>query len=178
MAEDHAAQETIETTVTYLEMTEPPSHAEVPAPLRKLALLRASSPTVSFYRYLYDAVGRAWTWVDRKRLSDDELAAIIQDQRVEIYVLYVAGVPAGYAELDRRESPDIELAYIGLVPEFTRQGLGSYLLDWVIRRAWDYGPSRLWLHTCTLDHPKALSLYQRFGFTPYEQHTEHVDPNA
>ena len=177
MTDDGSAKEKIETIVTYLEMTAAPRHAEVPAPLRKLALLRAQKPTVSFYRYLYDAVGRPWTWVDRKRLSDDELAAIIQDDHVEIYVLYVGGVPAGYAEIDRRRESEIELAYFGLVPEFTGQGLGSYLIDWVIRRAWDYGPSRLWVHTCTLDHPSALSLYQRFAFTPYKRETQYVDPN-
>ncbi len=167
---------TIETVVTYLEMTAPPSHAEVPPRLGKLALLRAEQPTVSFYRYLYDAVGGAWSWVDRKRLSDDELAAIIQHPEVEIYVLYLAGVPAGYAELDLRQKPEIELAYMGLVPEAIGKGLGPYLLDWVIRRAWEESPTRLWVHTCTLDHPKALALYQRFGFKPYMQRTETVDP--
>ncbi len=165
----------IETTVTYLEMTGPPRHAQLPTPLRKLALLRAGQPTVSFYRYLYDAVGRPWTWVDRKHLSDDELVAIIQDSRVEIYVLYVAGVPAGYAELDRRTEGEIELAYLGLVPEFIGQRLGPYLLDWTIWRAWEYEPRRLWVHTCTLDHPKALALYQRFGFVPYRQEIEELD---
>ncbi len=175
MSEGELPEGVIETTVTYLEMTGPPSHAQLAAPLRKLALLRAEQPTVSFYRYLYDAVGRPWTWVDRKHLSDDELAAIVQDELVEIYVLYVAGVPAGYAELDRRTKGEIELAYLGLVPEFVGQRLGPYLLDWAIWRAWEYEPRRLWVHTCTLDHPKALGLYQRFGFTPYRQEIEELD---
>lgn len=168
----------VETVVTYLEMTESPRHPELPVPHGKLALLHAECPPVGFYRYLYDAVGRAWTWVDRKRLSDDELAAVIRDQRVEIYVVYAAGVPAGFAELDRRQVPDIELAYLGLVPEFIGRGLGAYLLDWVIRRAWEYQPARLWVHTCTLDHPKALGLYQRFGFVPYKQQIERLDPHV
>ncbi len=176
MSEDAPKPEPIETVVTYLEMTAPPSHAKLPPGLVKLALLRAEQPTVSFYRYLYDAVGGAWSWVDRKRLSDDELAAIIHDDAVEIYVLYLAGVPAGYAELDLRKKPEIELAYMGLVPEAIGKGLGPYLLDRVIRRAWQESPTRLWVHTCTLDHPKALALYQRFGFKPYMQRTEYLDP--
>lgn len=178
MSDNGATRETIETIVTFLEMTRPPGHPEVPAPLKKLALLRASRPPVSFYRYLYDAVGRPWTWVDRKRLSDEELATIIHDEEVEVYVLYVAGVPAGFAELDLRRRPEIELAYLGLLPDFTGQGLGPHLLDWVIRRAWEYGPSRLWVHTCTLDHRGALPLYQRFGFRPYKRENEQVDPNV
>ncbi len=178
MSETGTGRETIETVVTYLEMREPPSHPEVPTPARKLALLRAEKPSVSFYRYLYDAVGRPWTWVDRKRLSDEELAAIIEDEKVEIYVLYVAGVPAGFAELDLREKSEIEVAYFGLMPEFIGEGLGPFLLDWTIRRAWESVPSRLWMHTCTLDHPGALPLYQRLGFVPYKRETEHVDPNV
>jgi GNAT superfamily N-acetyltransferase len=165
----------LETTVTYLEMTGPPHHAELHAPLRKLALLHAEEPPVSFYRYLYDVVGSPWHWVERKRLSDDELRAVIQHERVEIYVLYAAGVPAGYAELDRREEDEIELAFFGLAPEFIGQRLGPYFLDWMIWRAWEYEPRRLWVHTCTLDHPKALGLYQRLGFTPYMQETQFLD---
>ncbi len=167
----------IESIITSLEMHSAPAHPALHPPASlKLALLRAENPSVEFYRYLYDVVGRDWNWVDRKRLSDDALAAIVGDERVEIYVPYVGGVPAGYAELDRRQAPDIELAYFGLAHDFIGLGLGRYLLDWVIRRAWEYGPARLWVHTCTLDHPSALPLYQRMGFVPYRQDREMIDP--
>jgi GNAT superfamily N-acetyltransferase len=94
----------------------------------------------------------------RHWLSDAELAAILNDPRVEVNVLWAAGVPAGYAELDRRDPPDTELVYFGLTPEFIGQGLGAYLLDWAIHHAWRARPRRLWLHTCDLDHPRALEL--------------------
>src|SRR6185369_493618 len=96
--------------------------------------------------------------------DDPALAAIVNDDAVEVWVLYVAGVPAGYFELDRRQPPDIELAYFGLLPEFSRQRLGPYLLDRALRRAFPSGCSRFWVHTQTLDHPSALPLYQRLGF--------------
>ena len=82
----------------------------------------------------------------------------------------MAGVPAGYAELDRRAPPDIEIGYFGLMPEFIGQGLGGYLLDWAIHHAWRMQPRRLWLHTCDLDHPGALG-YQRSGFRIYDRRT-------
>ncbi|MFQ5784719.1 MAG: GNAT family N-acetyltransferase [Alphaproteobacteria bacterium] len=164
----------IETTVTYLEMRAPPKRPGVPAPLGKLAILRAERPTVSFYRYLYNSVGGPWNWTDRRRIDDDTLRAIIEDPKVEIYVLYVAGVPAGYVELDRRFESEVELAYFGLMPEFVGRGLGSYFLDWAVTAAWMAGPERLWVHTCTLDHPRALSLYQRAGFVAYKQEIETV----
>ncbi len=60
------------------------------------------------------------------------------------------------------------------MPEFLGRGLGAYLLDWGIAAAWMHEPARVWVHTCTLDHPRAIALYQRAGFVAYKQQTEHV----
>ncbi len=164
----------IETTVTYLEMTERPTRPSTPVPAGKLAIFRAEQPTVSFYRYMYDTVGEPWNWTDRRRLTDDELTGIIHDPDVAIYVLYVAGVPAGFVELDGRIEGAVELNYVGLMPEFVGRGLGGYLLDWAVSAAWLMEPKRVWLHTCSLDHPSALPMYQRAGFVPYDQRIETV----
>ncbi len=168
--------DSIEVTVTYLRMLERPTRPQAPLPggKRRLSLIRAERPPVGFYRYLYNAVGGPWSWYERNQLSDDALAEIIHDERVEIYVLYVEGAPAGYAELDFRTSPDVELAYFGLTPDFIGQGYGGYLLDWTIDTAWTRQPARLWVHTCTLDHPAALAIYQKAGFAPYDQKTATV----
>ena len=87
----------------------------------------------------------------------------------EVHVLHVDGTPAGFAELDRRNGDDLELVQFGLMPGFLGQGLGRYFLAWTIDRVWSYRPRRLWLHTCTLDHPAALPNYQKAGFTVYKQ---------
>lgn len=155
-------------TVTYLEMREEP-RLRVPLPTGQLALIRAHRPPVHFYRYLYDQVGSTYVWVNRKRMSDDDLAAIIHDPQVEIYVLYVDGCPAGFAELDFRQLPDVELAFFGLMPEFIGRGFGRYLLAQAIGLAWTRKPRRMHVQTCTLDHAGALPLYQRFGFVPFSQ---------
>ena len=166
----------LETTITYLEMTERPPHPHVVPPLgTKVALLWARKPTVAFYRFLYDSVGGPWLWWERRALDDASLRREIQDENVEIFVLHVNGVPAGYAELDRREPPDIELAYFGLMPDFIGRGLGRYLLTWAIDTAWNHEPRRLWVNTNSLDHPKALALYQRCGFRPYKQEPKVFD---
>jgi GNAT superfamily N-acetyltransferase len=87
-------------------------------------------------------------------------------------VLYVEGTPAGFAEFDRRVAGEVELIQFGLVPEFIGEGLGKWFLQWTIDRAWSYEPRRYWLHTCTLDHPSALTNYLRRGFTLYKQETK------
>ena len=164
-------------TITYLKMFEQPLAAHLPAPAIPHAIQRAEKPTVSFYRYLYDAVGRDWAWEDRKKLDDDELNDIMQSKDTEVYVLYIRGVPAGYAELNFGEFPDtVDLAYFGIMPEFIGMKLGPYFLDWAIAQAWLRGPEAVTVNTCTLDHPKALPLYQRFGFVPYRQRNILIDP--
>lgn len=172
--------ETLSTVITFLEMTERPSRAPAPHPPRlKLALIRAEKPTLSFSRYLYDAVGRPWWWYERKQWDDARLAAVVRHERYETYVLYVAGVPAGYFELDRRDAPVVELAYFGLMPEFIGLRLGPYLLDQAVDLAWlgPPVPRRVWVNTCDMDHPKALSLYQRAGFVAYDRRVkEFPDP--
>jgi GNAT superfamily N-acetyltransferase len=92
-----------------------------------------------------------------------------------VNVLWVEGVPAGYAELDRREAPDTELAYFGLLPEFIGRGLGRYLLDWAIRHAWRARPRRIWVHTCDFDHPRAIAVYRKSGFRVYDQRVEQLE---
>ena len=155
-------------TITFLEMRARPALPRI-EPAGPVALLRAKTPTTAFYHYLYDAVGRAWYWTDRKQLNDEDLAAIIQDARVEIYVLHADGVPAGYFELDRRRAPTVDLAYFGIMADFIGRRLGPYLLARAIETAWTGGTERFTVNTCTLDHPRALPMYQRFGFVPYER---------
>jgi GNAT superfamily N-acetyltransferase len=163
----------IETTVTFLEMrAEPQLHVPPPANL-KLLLLHAEKPSVTFYRFLYGAVGHTYHWVDRDKLDDAELAAIVQDARVEIWVAYAAGQPAGYFEVDATPLPDVELQYFGLIPQFQGLGLGKWLLAEAIRACWARRPERVIVQTCTLDGAAALPLYQKLGFVPYDR-TEKV----
>lgn len=169
----------IESTITYLEMTKRPLSPTLPAPNaapnRRLSLMRAHHPTVSFYRYLYGAVGAPWLWYERLLIDDKTLSQTIQDDGVEIYVLYSGGVPAGYSELDARDPQDIEVAYFGLMPEFIGRGLGRFFLRWTIDQAWVHEPRRLWVHTCTEDHPSAIGLYQKEGFVPFDQKRVIID---
>ncbi len=158
----------VETTVTFLEMTAPRFH-HVAKPALKLMLMRAEQPTVGFYRYLYDAVGAPYHWLDRKRLSDDALRAQIHADTTAIWVLHVAGSPAGYFEVDTANAQEPVLAYFGIIPDYHGRGLGKWLLAEAVRTLWEGNPKRVLVETCTLDGPAALPLYQKLGFTPYAQ---------
>ncbi|MGZ5933609.1 MAG: GNAT family N-acetyltransferase [Rhizomicrobium sp.] len=161
--------------VTFLEMTSKPAALPPPSPRGKIAIMRAVNPPVHFYRYLYNTIGDAYYWVDRRKLSDEALAAIIQDPKQELYVLYTDGNPAGLAELDMRENGIGQLAYFGLMPEAVGKRLGYFFLYHAVANAWDHPITKLLVNTCTLDHPRALPLYQRLGFVPYSREDRYIE---
>ncbi len=155
--------------VTYLDMRAHPGGPRVHPPPGKIALMRAEPCSVSFYRYLYDAVGEPWLWYVRREWDDTRLATHLNRERTEIFVLYLGGVPAGYFELDAAQPRETELSYFGLLPEFIGRGLGQFLLQAAIDRAWSRPLDRLRVNTCTFDHPRALPNYQRAGFAVYDR---------
>jgi len=162
-------------TVTFLEMHGRPTAFPPPQPKSKVAILRAETPPVHFYRYLYDTIGEPYWWVDRRKLSDAALAEIIHHPKVELYVLYADGCPAGMAELEFRNPEAAQLAYFGLMPEFVGRKLGYYFVYHAVSIAWSRPISSLLINTCTLDHPRALPLYQRVGFVPYSREDRYIE---
>lgn len=167
--------ERIPTVVTFLEMLQRPLAVPPTLPKGKVAILKAEHLPVHFYRYLYDTVGRGYKWVDRKKLSDAALAKLLSDPKVELFVLYVDGCPAGMAELDFRLEGIGQLAYFGLVPEFVGRKLGYFFLYHAVINAWLKPITKLLVNTCTLDHPRALPLYQRMGFVPYAREDRYIE---
>jgi GNAT superfamily N-acetyltransferase len=160
---------------TYLELSSPEALASAPAPAAHARVERVEECPPSFFRYLYVAVGGAYHWVDRLPWADDDIRRYLATPGVSLWVLYVAGAPAGYFELKRHEDGAFEIAYFGLLPEFIGRGLGKYLLTEAAREAWRQGASRVWLHTCTLDGPAALPNYRARGFRPYKEEVYSVD---
>ena len=151
------------TVVTSLEMLQAPTPRPLPA--STLRLVRWQTPRIEPYRNLFRRVGERWLWFSRLVMADDALAAIIADPGVEVYpVIARAGIELGLLELDFREPHTCELGFLGLVPELTGKGHGRWLMAHALGLAWRRNVSRLWVHTCTLDHPSALGFYRAQGF--------------
>jgi GNAT superfamily N-acetyltransferase len=166
----------IPVTVTFLEMTAPPANYAHPPMNRQIALLKTRNMPLHFYRYLIDRVGRKWHWVNALRLDDEELAAGIHEPGRDIRVLYLDGAPAGFFDIKTHLPEETEIAYFGMMEHATGQGLGRWFLGAAIEAAWATNPRRVSVQTCTLDHPAALSLYQKLGFSPIAQKQEEVRP--
>lgn len=149
--------------VTHLEMrARPAARPLAPSPLR---LKRWKAPALEKYRLLYRRVGEPWLWFSRLAMADAAVDAIIHDPLVEIFaVLDPQGVEVGLLELDLRSPGACEIAFFGLIPALTGKGFGGWLMAQALARAWRPDVARVWLHTCTLDDPRALGFYLRQGF--------------
>jgi GNAT superfamily N-acetyltransferase len=156
--------EEVATVVTTLEMrARPPLR---PMPPSRLRLRRWPAPDLDRYRALFRRVGAPWLWYSRLAMTDAALAAIVHDPAVEVHaVLDPAGIEIGMLELDLRHPGACELSYVGLVPELAGKGHGRWLMAGALALAWRTGVTRVWVHTCTLDHPRALGFYRAQGFT-------------
>lgn len=174
MTSPHQPGDTVDVTVTYLEMAVRPLYERPSAPAGPpLMLIGAHQPPVWYFLSLYSAVGRDWFWTDKYRQTPDQMRAWLQQPDMHLYTLIRDGWPAGFYMLDRKVAGVCDLAYFGLVPDMVGRGLGTYLLRTAIHMAWDGpGTEKLTIETCTLDHPRALGLYQRAGFAPVKQATD------
>ena len=61
------------------------------------------------------------------------------------------------------------------MPSLLGQGAGRWLMNRALERAWADGIERVWVHSCTLDHPSAVPFYVRSGFTAYQRRIEIAD---
>jgi GNAT superfamily N-acetyltransferase len=171
----------MQVTRTYLQLHDrgqfKAAHGDFPG----VAIARARKPLPELYRVCYQAVGEAFHWRDRWDWTDKQIASHFADPAIQLFVATrEAGKKqvtlAGWYELRRVPDDDsVEIAYFGIVAAEFGRGFGKHLLSSAVRDAWALGPRRVWLHTCTLDHPNALPNYIARGFTPYRTETYEVD---
>jgi GNAT superfamily N-acetyltransferase len=166
---------TIDVTRTYLTMSAPAELVPARSPEGDARIERVGFCPTAFFRYLYAEVGGQYRWTDRITWTDARIRAYLDAGDIALYVLYVESAPAGYFELKRHEDGSSEIAYFGLMGDYIGRGLGGWLLTRAVETAWAGAPARVWLHTCTLDHPNALPNYVRRGFRPVRQEVYQVE---
>jgi GNAT superfamily N-acetyltransferase len=151
--------------VTFLEMTARPRPRPAPD-AHGLQLVRWPVVDPAKYRTLFARVGGPWLWYSRLAMGDAallrevaEVHAIVDRHRIEV----------GLLELDFRTPGQCLIRFLGLVPELAGRGLGKWLFAQTLALAWRPGVERVYVNTCTLDHPAALPSYLAAGFTPYRR---------
>lgn len=169
----HKAGERVDYVVTYLEMEARPAYPRPHLPAgAPSALIAAERPPLWWFLTLYDTVGAAYEWTDQRALPPADVEAFLADPDVGLYTLMRAGWPHGFFVLDGRVRGVTDLVYFGLVPQVIGQGLGRFLIQTAVHMAWDRpGTARVTVNTNSLDHPRALPLYQKAGFAPVRRET-------
>ena len=162
-------------TTFYLEMTDPKALRPKRAQRDGLEIKQVKRPLPEFNRFLFTAVGADYYWRSRLDWTYDQWLECVSKPGFETWVAYLSGTPAGYFELETQLGGNVEIVHFGLLQQFIGDGLGGHLLTFAVERAWQMGAKRVWLHTCTLDHPHALKNYCARGFRIYDRKIETKD---
>jgi GNAT superfamily N-acetyltransferase len=163
----------ITAVVTHLEMTERPVLASDPSGV--WTLRRVETPDLDWFRDLYRHVGEQWLWFSRLRMSDAELAAVIQSPSAELHALAQGDRDEGVLHLDFSKSGLCEISLFGVTAKLVGGGAGRWLMNRALELVWSRPVTRVWLHTCSFDHPSALAFYQRSGFRAFRRQVEIAD---
>ena len=161
----------VEVTTYHLEMTDPEKLCPKQVDWPQLTVERGQKPSPELNRFMYAAVGGDWNWIDRLSWTYHRWQEWVHRPELETWVGFIDGNPAGYFELESQPNANVEIASFGLLPSVIGQGLGGHLLTVAVNQAWQMGAKRVWLHTCSLDHPSALPNYQARGFRVFQEST-------
>src|SRR5690348_7665114 len=115
----------VDVTTWSLETKDPSELRAAAAPASSIEIRQAIRPTPELGRFLYTASGGNWYWFNRLSWSYDRWLERFALPRVEVWIMYCDGTPAGFFELDGSIEGDVEIAYFGLMPQFLGQKLGG-----------------------------------------------------
>ena len=156
-------------TITYLEMPSPGELRPKPCPDPRFEVKEATVKQWELNRFLYQLVGRDWNWNDKRNWTPEQWQTYAESASLRTFTAHYDGSIAGYYELRHDHSEnEVEISILGLTPKFVGRGFGGPLVTSALEEAWRMQPSRVWLHTCTLDHPAALHNYQARGLCVYK----------
>ena len=111
-------------------------------------------------KFFYKNIGIKHKWIDRLAWSEEKWINYVSSKNVNTYVLKHKNDFVGFFELIfHLENNETEIAYFGILEEYQNKKLGSYLLSEAIKKSFKKNSSRVWVHTCSLDHKNALNNY-------------------
>ena len=162
-------------TTTYLEISDLQKLNAKENPDPRFQVIEAEEKQFEINKFLYSFVGKQWEWFQKLNWTDEQWRPYAENDNLRTWIATYKGSPAGYYELQKQEKERVEIAYFGLIERFFGKRLGGYFLSHTIQSAFHWGASSVWVHTCTLDHPSALSNYQARGMEIYKEEVELID---
>ena len=154
----------------YLEIKSLADFKEVKKPIEDYAVELVSKKDFQLNKFFYKNIGKNCQWVDRLIWSDSNWIDYISSEKLSTYILKRKDEMVGYFELIfNKDINEAEIAYFGVLDEYFGRKLGGYLLSEAINFSFNSGCTRVWVHTCSLDHPNALLNYISRGMKIFKK---------
>jgi len=150
--------------VWVMELASPDDFRPKEAAIANMEIRQVEIDVPEFNWFLHQAVGTDYRWGGREDWTADQWSEYIKRPGMETWVAWISGSPAGYYELQKMEDTSVEIHCFGLLPSFIGKGIGGPLLTAAVQRGWDVGANKVWLRTCSHDHPNAVTNYEARGF--------------
>ena len=124
-------------------------------------LKEADKDKFDLNKFFYKQIGKKHEWIDRLIWQDKNWMDYTSDKNLKTFVLQNNNDLVGYFELIFNGN-DCEIAYFGILEEYIGKGYGGFLLSEALRIGFNHA-KRIWVHTCSLDHPNAIENYKSRG---------------
>ena len=156
----------------YLELKSFEEFKEVKKPLESCSVELADPKDFQLNKFFYKNIGKNCRWIDRLVWTDLNWTKYVSDDKLFTYILKYKDEIAGYFELlFNKDTKEAEIAYFGILEEYFGRKLGGYLLSEAIKFSYKLGCTRVWVHTCSLDHKHALYNYLSRGMKIFKSET-------
>ena len=135
-------------------------------------------PDFQLNKFFYKQIGKKYRWIDRLAWGDKKWIEYVENPRVKTFVLKENNNLVGFYEtICDFDNDHSEIAYFGILEEYFGKKCGGYLLSEAINKLFEDGISRVWLHTCSLDHKNAIKNYLARGMQIFKSEKINVDVN-
>jgi ribosomal protein S18 acetylase RimI-like enzyme len=156
----------------YLEIKLLDNFEEVKRPSENFSVELLDPKNFQLNKFFYKSIGKNCQWIDRLIWTDQNWINYISNEKLSTYILKDKEEIAGYFELIfDKKIKEAEIAYFGILEEYFGKKLGGYLLSEAIKNSFFLGSSRVWVHTCSLDHKNALNNYLSRGMKIFKSET-------
>ena len=133
----------------------------------KIELLESNNFELN--KFFYKQIGKKYQWIDRLTWKNSDWIKYSSNKNLKTFILKKKEDLVGYFELILNvEIYESEIAYLGILEQYFNKGCGGYLLSEAIKKSFELGTKRVWVHTCSLDHPNAIENYKSRGMRVFK----------
>jgi len=156
----------------FLELKKKQFFDKLPSKPEKAEVYLDKEKDININKFFYRQIGKDHFWRDRLLWSDKEWHKYVDNVNLDTGVMkYEKNLIGFYEQEFHKKTNEIELIQMGILKEYQGKKFGSFLLNYIIHKAFVKNVERVWVHTCSLDHKHALDNYLSKGFKIFKEET-------